>query len=46
MCACACLAAVLVLAPASMLAAQVAQPESGAHVGVMSFAARRASQRK
>jgi hypothetical protein len=35
MTACACLAAVLMLAPAGMLAAQGAQPDSGAHIGVM-----------
>ena len=37
MSACACLAAVLVLAPAGMLAAQVAQPDSGARIGVMTI---------
>ena len=35
MSACACFAAVLVLCPAGMLAAQVAQSDSGAHIGVM-----------
>lgn len=37
MSACACLTAVLVLAPAGMLAAQVAPPDSGARIGVMTI---------
>lgn len=37
MSACACFAAVLVLAPAGMLAAQVAQSDSGTHTGVMNI---------